>query len=337
MYNWFKRILILFLLFLIACNHNPYDINVDDVKLNPITIERLDKDIFTISRATIDKDIKHLANKYGAFHETYLVEMMNNGGNNDSSVKFNLLSFVNDKNINDCKLEINKGFTDADINQIATDLTLPFKRLKHYFPQIQQPKVVTFMSGWNYAAWYSDNTIGIGLDMYLGENNVFYKMLGWPLYMNKKCEKRNIVPECVKAISISLVEKPEEMKDVLDNIIYKGKLQFISDLLLPDVADSLKLNYSIQEMQYLEKHERNIWLFLTDKNRLFDQDPNEIVGYINDGPFTAAISKDCPPRIGIWVGRQIVNAYVQKNNISIDALLKEKDSKKILQLAKYKP
>ncbi len=337
MYNWFKRILVLFLLFLMACNSNPYDINVDDVKLNPITIERLDKDIFTISPQTIDGDIKQLANKYGTFHETYLVEMMNNGGNNDSSVKFNLLSFVNDKNINDCKLEVNKAFTDADIKQIAVDLAFPFKRLKYYFPQIQQPKVVTFISGWNYAAWYSDNTIGIGLDMYLGENNVFYKMLGWPLYMNKKCEKKNIVPECVKAISISLVEKPEEMKDVLDNIIYKGKLQFISDLLLPDVADSLKLNYSAQEMQYLEKHERNIWLFLTDKNRLFEQDPNEIVGYINDGPFTAAISKECPPRIGIWVGRQIINAYVQKNNISIDALLKEKDSKKILQLAKYKP
>jgi hypothetical protein len=337
MYNWLSRFLIIFSLLIFSCKNNPYDVDVKDIKITPVQIERLDQDIFKITPQNINETVKSLDAKYGSFNTTYLVEMMNNGGQNDSSVKYNLLNFINDKNINDCKADVDKIFTEKAMKEISAALENPLKRLKYYFPEIPQPNIVSFISGWNYAAWYSDNTIGIGLDMYLGEKNQFYTMLGWPLYMTQKCDKKNIVPECIKAISISLVSKPEEMKDLLDNIIYKGKMQFMSDLLLPDMADSLKLNYTSKDMQYLEKYERNIWLFLTEKNRLFEQDPNEIIGYINDGPFTAAISKDCPPRIGIWVGRQIVSAYMQKNKVSVAQLLKETDSKKILQLAKYKP
>jgi hypothetical protein len=337
MCNWLSRFLVIFSLFIVGCKNNPYDVDVKDIKITPVQIERLDQDIFKITPQNINEAVKNLDVKYGQFNATYLVEMMNNGGQNDSSVKYNLLNFINDKNIKDCKVDVDKIFTGKEMKDISTALENPLKRLKYYFPEIQQPKIVSFISGWNYAAWYSDNTIGIGLDMYLGEKNQFYTMLGWPLYMTQKCNKKNIVPECIKAVSISLVNKPEEMKDLLDNIIYKGKMQFMSDLLLPDMADSLKLNYTSKDIQYLEKYERNIWLFLTEKNRLFEQDPNEIIGYINDGPFTAAISKDCPPRIGIWVGRQIVNAYMQKNKVSVAQLLKETDSKKILQLAKYKP
>ncbi len=337
MRNLINRILLISILLISGCHTNAYDVDVSAIELKSIFIKRLDQSVFTIQPNTINEKVESMKSEYGNFFTTYLTEMLNNGGNIDSSVKYNLLSFIQDKNIRDCKQAIDKTFNTEMIQKIEKDLALPLKRLKYYFPKQVQPQIVTFVSGWNYAAWYSDNTIAIGLDMYLGEQSEFYKMLGWPAYMVKKCHSNNIVPECVKALSISIVPKHEEMKDLLDNIIYKGKLQFISDVLLPDYQDSLKLNYSGQEMDYLEKYERNIWLFLTEKNRLFDQDPNEIVGYINDGPFTSAISKDCPPRIGIWVGRQIIRAYMKNTKSTIEGLLKEVDSKKILQLAKYKP
>jgi hypothetical protein len=339
MYNWFNRISPIFIVvfLLLACKQNEYDIDTSSVSITPIEIQRLDRDIFDVNVSNIESKIETLKQKYGSFHETYLVEMLNNGGYQDSSVKFNLLNFVKDENIKACEQAVQKQFSDDAMKMIAQDLTAPMQRLKFHFPNLPQPKLVSFISGWNYGAWYSDNTLGIGLDMYLGEQNEFYKMLGWPLYLVKKCDKKNIVPECMKAVSMSLVKKPEQMNDLLDHMVYYGKLQFLSDVLLPDYTDSLKFNYSTKDMQYLEKYERNIWLFLTEKNRLFDQDPNEIVGYINDGPFTGAISKDCPPRIGIWVGRQIIKAYMKTTKAGINSLLAESDSKKILQLAKYKP
>ena len=60
--------------------------------------------------------------------------------------------------------------------------------------------------------------------------------------------------------------------------------------------------------------------------------------FTSDGPFTRAISKDCPPRIAMWLGKQIVKSYMDHNdNVSLEDLMNEKDVQKILQKSKYKP
>ena len=60
--------------------------------------------------------------------------------------------------------------------------------------------------------------------------------------------------------------------------------------------------------------------------------------FTTDGPFTTAFSKEAPPRIGYWIGRQIIKQYVKNNPfVSLQQLMDEKDAQKILMKAKYKP
>jgi len=57
-----------------------------------------------------------------------------------------------------------------------------------------------------------------------------------------------------------------------------------------------------------------------------------------EGPFTSAISKDCPPGIAKWIGWQIVKSYMEKNeNVTLEQLMNEKDAQKILSKSKYRP
>jgi hypothetical protein len=63
-----------------------------------------------------------------------------------------------------------------------------------------------------------------------------------------------------------------------------------------------------------------------------------IAEFTNDGPFTGSISKECPPRIAMWIGWQIVKSYMDHNEqVSLEELMNEKDAQKILSKSKYKP
>jgi len=58
---------------------------------------------------------------------------------------------------------------------------------------------------------------------------------------------------------------------------------------------------------------------------------------LNDGPFTSGFAKESPSRVGKWLGWQIIRAYMENNELGLEAMFAEKDSQKILQLSKYKP
>ena len=60
--------------------------------------------------------------------------------------------------------------------------------------------------------------------------------------------------------------------------------------------------------------------------------------YTSDGPFTSAFSKESAPRIGYWMGWQIIKQYMKNNpDVTLEQLMNETDAEKILKMAKYKP
>jgi hypothetical protein len=58
--------------------------------------------------------------------------------------------------------------------------------------------------------------------------------------------------------------------------------------------------------------------------------------YISERPHTIEVSPDCPGRIGLWVGWQIVNEYARQNpKASLPELMEIIDAQKILRGSKY--
>lgn len=339
MRSTFYILIILLTVFLASCHHNRLDIDVSNIQVQPVKFERLDQELFQLTEANIQEKTKQLNQKYGSFYERYLVQILNNGGQKDSSYTEQVLQFIHDKNMHEAHQEIEKTFSEQDIQNIEQQLTEVTKRFKVFFPKRKLPKrYVTYMSGFNYGVVYADSTIGLGLEMFMGGNHPMYQMLRWPNFLTRRMSKDYIVPTIVWDWSITEFDNAEPVNNLLNHMIFYGKMLYASDALLPNIEDSIKIGYTSKQMEYCKTYEKNLWGYTIKDSKLYQNDLKVVAEFTNDGPFTGAISKECPARIGMWIGWQIVRSYMNNNeNVTLEELMSETDAQKILSKSKYKP
>lgn len=323
-----------------ACNNNPLDINVSEVKLEPLKLQRLEKDVFSVSEKNIDQKTAEMTAKYGTFYNRFVSSILNNGGIRDSSYKLSVLKFVNDSLMKEVYKQSQALLTPEDISKLENELSDCCKRFKFHFPNRKLPtRFVSFVSGFNPSVVYVDSTIGIGLDKYLGAQNDFYnRMLQWPRYQTRTMEKEYIMTDVARGWLITEFDNNEPVNNLLHHMIFYGKIHYACDALLPNVNDSLKIGYTTAQMKDCKEHEKMLWEFFAEKNRLFENNLKTIAEFTTDGPFTAAIGRECPPRIAMWVGWQIVRSYMKNNpKITLEELMTQKDPQIILSKSKYRP
>lgn len=322
-----------------ACSPGRQGIDISKVDMQPVKLMRLDKEIFSLTPANIQARTKTLQAHYRQFYNRYISSIINHGGVVDSLYQQSILHFVNDKDMSAAYAQVSKTYTDNDIEMLEEGLTDAVKRYKVAFPKRKVPaRYVTFMSGFNYNIVYVDSTIGIGLDMYLGGGNPFYTMLQWPQYQTQSMNGHYILPDAVRGWLITEFDTGEPVNNLLNHMIFYGKIYYATQALLPQANDTLLAHYTGRQMDYCREYEKNLWGYFVKDNKLYDNDLKIIAEYTNDGPFTAAISKECPPRIGMWIGWQIVRSYMEKNTgVTLEQLMQEKDAQKILARSKYKP
>ena len=325
--------------FLTSCGHSQLDINTSKVDLAPIMFKRLDKDVFLLTQDNSSQKMKEYQNKYSTFYTRYVSSIVNNGGKIDSIYSQTLLRFISNSDIKTAYNDLVKIYSDNDVELIGDDMTEVVKRFKVFFPKRKTPKqFVTFMSGFQYNVVYVDSTLGFGLDMYLGNNNSFYSMMQLPKFRTRTMNKEHVLSDAVRGWVITEFDNTDPVNNLLNHMIFYGKIFYVCDALMPQVQDSIKMGYTTAQMQYLDKYEKNVWGFFAKDNKLYDNDLKLVSEFTSDGPFTRAISKECPPRVAMWLGRQIVKSYMEHNeNVTLEDLMNEKDAQKILSKSKYKP
>ena len=329
----------LFVNFFTGCKNSQLDIDTSKVNLDPIVFKRLDKDVFSLTPENCQQKMMEYQKKYSTFYTRYVSSIVNNGGQIDSLYSQTLLRFVNNQDIKHAYDDLTKIYTDNDVELIGDYMTEAVKRFKVFFPKRKTPKqFVTFMSGFQFNVVYVDSTLGIGLDMYLGTNNVFYNMMQLPKFRTRTMNKEHVLSDAVRGWVITEFDNADPVNNLLNHMIFYGKIFYVCDALLPNVQDSIKMGYTTAQMQYLDKYEKNVWGFFAKDNKLYDNDMKLVSEFTSDGPFTRAISKECPPRVAMWLGRQIVKSYMEHNeDVTLEDLMNEKDAQKILSKSKYKP
>jgi hypothetical protein len=340
MKSFFKAIVaVLYVAFLTSCKHNQLDIDTSNVNIDPVEFKRLDKDVFSLTQENSPAKLKEFQKKYSAFYTRYVSSIVNNGGKVDSLYSQTLLRFINNKDIKTAYDDLLKTYSDNDVELLGDEMTEVVKRFKVFFPKRKIPQqFVTFMSGFQYNVVYVDSTLGIGLDMYLGSNNPFYSMMQLPNFRTRTMNKEHVLSDAVRGWVITEFDNADPVNNLLNHMIFYGKIFYVCDALLPQAQDSIKMGYTTNQMSYCYKNEKNLWGFFAKDNKLYDNDLKLVSEFTSDGPFTRAISKDCPPRIAMWLGRQIVKSYMEHNdNVTLEDLMNEKDVQKILLKSKYKP
>ncbi len=120
-------------------------------------------------------------------------------------------------------------------------------------------------------------------------------------------------------------------------MVDKGKRIYLLKRILPDVADSLLLGYTGQQLKGCFENEAIIWGFFVKNDLLFGIEPSVNQQYIKDGPKTPELGDASPGYIGLFAGWRIVEAYMEKNpGITIDRLMGT-PANTVFQGSGYKP
>jgi hypothetical protein len=336
----FSRHLIIFpvLCFTItACHHNSLDIDVSNVNVPPVKIERMERDVFAMPPDSVNSYTRRMVKKYGVFYTDYVINFLNNGGIMDSTYAAGLRRFIADKDMRDTYDTCEKLY--PDVSFLESGLTEAFRHFRFYFPSQQLPKVATVMSGFSYGIIYSDSTLAISLEWYLGTNNLLYTYVQVPRYKTLHMTKDYMVNDAVYGWIESIFKPNEDKNDLLAEIVHEGKIMYALDAMLPKVNDTVKIHYTKKQLEWCKDNEFNMWAYIIREKMLYSTDQNNIDKFMKDGPFTSYFNHDLSPaRTGFWLGWQIVRTYMKNNpEVTIKQLMAEKSADKIFKESGYKP
>ncbi|MBR1786502.1 MAG: hypothetical protein IJ756_05000 [Paludibacteraceae bacterium] len=235
--------------------------------------------------------------------------------------------------------------TNARVDSIFSDFIgifepaeKAFARLKYLYPDLQIPKIYTFVSGFNASLFFLPNEdIALGLDMYLGSDYPYYNQVVYRyqmLTMRPEC----IPVDVVSAVLFRNIPQVSTQGRLIDNMFYRGSVMYLLAQLVPNEPAYEIIGYTKEQWDWAVKYERDIWNLMVSNKVLFETNRLLLSSYLNDGPFCNEISQDCPSRIGTWIGWRIVEKYMNRNkDISMQQLMLINDSELILEESHYRP
>ncbi len=311
--------------------------NRPDVRnlVREVEIKRLDKDLFSLDTSRID--LQKIREKYGRYFDIYTGGVLDLRVSSDSGFIRLLGLFIQDPVMREVSDSVAVAY--PDMQKQEEQLSGAWAYYAYYFPDRIVPQVYTHISGFNQSVVVDSAAIGVSLDNYLGEQCVFYSMLAVPvpMYARKKMTGNDIVRDALSGwLSAEFPFRPRK-NDLISGMLYQGKVVFVLEKLFPGESQSWLLGFTSEQEEWCRNSESQIWGFLVENDYLFSTQQRLIMKYLNDAPFTSGMPVESPGKTVVWTGYQIVKKYMDKTEISLEALMQEQDYHKILRVAGYRP
>jgi len=327
---------IIVILVITSCNRkSKIEVDASEITVN-LKIKRLDKDLFELDPGNIENELPSIIENYGEFFELYNAKVVYLGDPYSKTYSDSLNRFITNYTMNQVYEKVVEIF--PDMNFINDEMTEAFKRYKYFFPEKQVPSVYSFIGGFNQSIVIAENILGVGLDKYLGEDCEFYNRLRIAKYLRVNMNPQNIPSDAIKAWALTEFEYNDSINNLVNNMVYHGKIQYFLDLMYPQTPDSLKLGFTANQLRWCITNENHMWNFLIEEKLLFSTDYMTITKHINPAPFTSGYPQDSPGRASVWLGYKIVKAYMKRNpDVSLKDLMSDDDYQKILSESRYEP
>ena len=334
LYYRIKKIFVIvsILSLLVSCGKKDryYDIDLRKVEPVKISVHRYEQALFSIDRQDFERGLAAIAPEF---------QLILTNRYADSQNVMQLLNFVNDPVLQEAYTVSQKKY--SDIEWIITGISEGYKRYCYFYPDTETVELYTYISGYHYeepVRFFSNNTILLGLDNYLGVGFEAYKKVQIPQYISNRMDSIFLLPDIFYALIVQNFEWKETPNLLIDYIVSAGKTYYFLDILLPTIKKEHKIGYTQEQWIFCEENEDQIWRYFIENNLLFDSNHKNIRTFISEAPFTTGFPHQSPGRIGQWIGWQIVTAYMKNNpNVTLQELMNDCDYKNILQKSKYKP
>ena len=327
------------LLIVSGCSNDPLQVDISGIEVNLNTI-RLDEAVFNADWKTPEKTNEDLYARYGEYYQFYAQFILNNQMDiNDPKMGRYMAGFAGDKTMRDFYNAIENLYGGKKLVPYIKEYEKAFKYYRFYFPDEAIPDLFTFQSGFNYKVVPNDTLLGLGLEWYIGSENELIKRLSgqvFPAYEKAKMLPEYLVIDGVKGFLKVKYQEKMTMENLLSVMVFYGKIMYLTDAMLHDKPDALKMNYTKEEWKWCEENEKLIWIYLAENNLLFNSSMRDISKWVNDGPFTSGLPQESPSRVGIWIGWQMVRQYMKKHpETTLNQLMEIEDEGLILN--NYKP
>lgn len=313
---------------------------------SPLRIDRFDRELLEADLYSLESKNKEWMKRYGVLYESFLSQMIRAGSPHDPMIAYRLERFVTDTLIQKINLKIKQVY--GDFSPYEQELSQAFAYYQHYYPQSQTPIIIPFYSGFNAKTFPYRDTLGIGLDMFLGANEEITQRLPpefFPQYLKEDMDPSLLTTETMKNWIYSRHSLPGEYEnnlmygvreDFLATLVYHGKMMLLLQAILPQTQENIRFGFSKEELEWCEKNEAFIYQNLVEFKLVYSKNNKEMQTYVNPGAFTPGLPNVSPGEIGKWIGYKMVKSYFDEESISVQDLVKQtKDERKIL--SKYRP
>jgi len=319
---FFLSILVLF-----SCTTNNEKL---DLKIN-----RFEQALFSINEENVDIVDLKLDENFGTFNEVFASKIMQKSNITDRQYFQDLLGFTQHKDMREAYDSVALLFTD--FTAFEQELEFAFWQFSDYFPSYPIPEITTFFGGFNYGVVTYDDNIAIGLENFLGKNSKYYQLLGHPEYLRFQKQKKFISSNVMEVWLNEYFQQYLGGRDLLSQIIYKGKIMYCIHKILPELPIEDKFRFTIEQMNWVVENEASIWQYIVHEDLLFSKDVQQFRTFIDYAPFAKGMPPEAPGRVAYYTGFKMVNEYMHNNEIDLEELMYLTDSRKFLQQSKYKP
>ncbi|MCH1547488.1 MAG: DUF2268 domain-containing putative Zn-dependent protease [Flavobacteriaceae bacterium] len=308
-----KYLRLLFFLLITGCSENNLDVNVK--------IERFEDLFFNNS----SEDLSLLKDEYSfLFPSQYNNQVW--------------LDKQNDSLQREIFYQVKKRFND--FSKQKKEIESFYFNYKKLDSNYVIPRIITLTTDVDFRKniILTDSLLLLGLDNYLGTDHYFYD--SFPKYISSNFEIDYLIIDIANSYAFNYTNKFKISNyTFIDKLIYEGKLLYFVKMMLPNYSDNQLLKYSDNQFLWAQNNEKEIWINFIENEYLFSSDSQLESRFLNLAPFSKfylSIDNDSPSMIGKYIGFQIVNAFMQNYNFSINELM-ELESMYIYNNSKYKP
>jgi gliding motility-associated lipoprotein GldB len=333
-------ILVLSMATLMGCDEKPTTnlpekevVEVKEEELEKAKVEvkiiRLEREIFNIKSK---EDVAAFLDRHPMFVKKYM-EIPN--ASKDPAFIQELYSMYTTPELKAFYQDNEKFYGDfSDLQKQMNEL---FSYIKYYYPKYYVPEVNTFISGFRFDRdfAFSDSLIVVSIDYFIGKK-ARYRPQFFD-YMLSRYEKPYMVPMMGLAISSKYNEFDSKDETMIAEMIHYGKAHYFLERIMPDLPDSLNIQYTSKDMIEVDKNADVIWGHFIENKLLFDTNHKIKQRYLGESPKVVSIGDNCPGRIGRWLGWQIVRKYMKENpDVTLQQLMKDKNAQEIFKKSQFK-
>ena len=300
-----------------------------------LKINRFEQVLFSINEDNTEAVAESLKENFGTFNEVFASQIMQSGNVTDQQYLQDLLDFTQHRDMKEAYDSV--AFLFADFSSLEQELEFAFWQFSNYFPSYPIPEITTFFGGFNYGVVTYDDNIAIGLENFLGKNSKYYQLLGNPEYLRLQKQKKFISSNVMEVWLNEYFQQYLVGRDFLSQLIYKGKIMYCIDKMLPELLLEDKFRFTCKQMNWVVENEASIWQYIVHEDLLFSKDEQKFRTFVDYAPFAKGMPPQSPGRVAYYIGFKMVNEYMDNNEIDVEELMYLRDSRKFLQQSKYKP